>query len=43
LEEIVVSARVAMASDFINEIREFRPVFGEGRMEVILSLRCRVR
>ena len=36
-------ARVAAASDFANEIKGFRPGFREGRMEVILGLRCRVR
>jgi hypothetical protein len=37
------SARVAMASDFVNEINGFRPEFGEGRMEAILGLRYRGR
>ena len=37
------SARIAMANDFANEIKEFKPGFREGRMEVILGLRCRVR
>ena len=36
-------ARARMASDFVNEIIGLRPVFREGRMKVILGLRCRVR
>ena len=40
---IEASARVATASDFVNEIKGFRRDFREGRMEVILGLRCRVR
>ena len=40
---IDASARVATASDFVNGIKGFGLGFREGRMEVILGLRCRVR
>jgi hypothetical protein len=43
LGAIDASATVATASDFVNEIKGFRLDFREGRMEVILGFRCRVR
>jgi hypothetical protein len=41
LSEASVSA--ALASIFVNEIRWLRPEFREGRMGVILGLRCKIR
>ena len=40
---IDASARVAITSVLFNKINDFRPEFREGRMQVILGLRCRVR
>ena len=37
------SAKARMASGFVNEIRAFWLAVGEGRMQVILGLRYRVR